>query len=116
MQTTKEINPKILEQYQKYLKEKEERLNMEKTQKEQTQKRIKEIEEKIRRQCQPHTVTTRKPHICTKCGATIPKGATVTADGIIKIYAFMYSGGSTLRTVTTRYYCPNCHPEQEEQQ
>jgi hypothetical protein len=67
-----QIDQKIMEQYRLYCLQREQRLTQQRIEKEKTQAIIREKEEKIRRQCQPHTVTTRKPHNCTKCGATIP--------------------------------------------
>ena len=108
MNTTKNINPKIMEQYRLYCLQREQRLKEEAEEKARREAEFQAREEQLRKACMPRTVTTRTVHKCACCGATIPAKSRVVVEGEIQRVVFMYSQGTSIRRVVSLYYCSNC--------
>ena len=101
-------NQKIMEQYRKYLQQREQRLKEEAEEKARREAEFQARDEQLRKACMPRTVTTRTVHQCTGCGATIPAKSRVVVEGEVQRVVFMYSQGASIRRVVSRYYCNNC--------
>jgi hypothetical protein len=108
MMQTEKSNQKIMEQYRKYLQQREQRLKEEAEEKARREAEFQARDEQLRKVCMPRTVTTRTVHTCTGCGATIPAKSRVVVEGEVQRVVFMYSQGTSIRRVVSRYYCVNC--------
>lgn len=115
MMVSRMDNQKIMEQYRKYLQQREQRLKEEAEEKARREAEFQAREaefqardEQLRKACMPRTVTTRTEHTCTGCGATIPAKSRVVVEGEVQRVVFMYSQGTSIRRVVSRYYCSNC--------
>jgi hypothetical protein len=108
MMQTEKSNQKIMEQYRLYCLQREQRQREEAEEKARREAQYQALTEKLRKACMPHTVTTRTVHTCTGCGATIPAKSRVVVEGEVQRVVFMYSQGTSIRRVVSRYYCVNC--------
>lgn len=108
MVQTEKSNQKIMEQYRNYLQQREQRQREEAEEKARREAQYQALTEKLHKACMPRTVTTRTEHECTGCGATIPAKSRVVVEGEVQRVVFMYSQGTSIRRVVSRYYCSNC--------
>jgi len=99
MNTTKNINPKIMEQYRLYCLQREQRLKAEAEERAQREARVSAQQEKYK----PKIVVTRKPHVCSVCGMEIAKGERAAVKTVTT--GFGWPEGYHRKTL---YICAKC--------